>query len=70
MYSKDVGNFLEINVTHNFGHIHRSVSYLKPGVSETQFCLRFELKPTQVASIKEASLSTGVADDGQSPETR
>jgi hypothetical protein len=37
--------------------IHHSVFYLKRNVSETRFCLRLHMEPTQMSSIYRASLS-------------
>jgi hypothetical protein len=35
--------------------IRRPVFHLKPKVSETEFCLRFQAEPTQMGSIENAS---------------
>jgi hypothetical protein len=36
--------------------IHRPVFYLKHDISETGFCLRFQVEPTQLGPVDTASL--------------
>jgi hypothetical protein len=46
-----------INITITIlGIIHRPVFYLKHDVSETGFCLRLQVEPSQLVSVVRASL--------------
>jgi hypothetical protein len=40
----------------NSGHYYCPVFHLEPNVSETGFCFRLQVEPTQVGSIERASL--------------